>query len=95
MKANGIRTGAIKSLYAEAMFNPSEEELDLPALFIELRDQTCTQKPMIRPEGQASRMLDIIDTNTAHQFRPMNRGIGAIKPNRLIRAKTRCAIDRP
>src|SRR5665213_4173338 len=94
LDANCVGRGAVKGADPQTLFDPAEEQLDLPTLAIELRDRGCGKHPLVGPECQAPRFLRIEDTDTPHQVRPVARNVSAVETNRLIGTKVRCAIDR-
>ena len=82
--AYGVRRGAIKCANAQALLHPAEEQFDLPALPIKLRNRRGFQRPMIGPKGQAHGVLVIEDADAAPQVRPMAGLFGNIQIECLL-----------
>ncbi len=80
---------------AEALLHPGKEELDLPALALELGDGGGRQVPMVGPRSQAYRLLQIVETDPAHQFGLVLGPVPAIETDRLVAAQHGGAIDWP
>ena len=75
------------------MLHPAKEELDLPALAVELGDGGGRQVPMVGPESHSHGLLQIVDTDPAHQFGPVTGAVPAIETDRLVAAQRGGAID--
>ncbi len=70
LNPHGVWGGAEEGTDAQALLHPAEEELDLPALAVELRDGGGWQRPLIGPEGQTHGLLQIVDAHSSHQIGP-------------------------
>lgn len=66
---NGVVTGAVKDLNSKILFDPFEEELDLPTTLVNGGDGQCGQGKIVRKECQAFLRLRIDKRNTAKAFR--------------------------
>lgn len=53
LDANGVVTGAVEDLNSEILFDPLEEELDLPTTLVNGGDGQRGQCKIIRKKGQA------------------------------------------
>ncbi len=87
LKAHGIVAGAIESLYTQSVLEPAEEELDLPALTIGLRDDRRWRAPEIAPEGKATGVLEVVESDAAQIAWPVFRSVGPVETSDLVRAK--------
>ena len=84
LQPHGVLAGAIKGLETQAVFEPAEEQLDLPALAMELRNHGRRAAPQVGPEGQAPAVLPIVEADATHVPRPVTGHIGAIEADGLV-----------
>jgi hypothetical protein len=74
------------------VFEPPEEQFDLPVVTIKLGDDSRAEFPLIGPEGQAPRMLKVVKADKAKQVRANAWGVGAVKSDGLVGAQVGGAI---
>jgi hypothetical protein len=59
----------VKPTTTQAVFEPPEEQFDLPVVTIKLGDDSRAEFPLIGPEGQAPGMLKVVKADTTKQVR--------------------------
>jgi len=60
----GIFRCAVKLLDSKMLFDPFEEQLDLPTTLVERRDGECWKRHIVCEKYQCFSSLDIFETNT-------------------------------
>jgi hypothetical protein len=64
LRPDGVLRRPVKRLNPQVLFDPTEEQFDLPAELIELGDHQCRQKKIISQENQVAVIFTIIKTNS-------------------------------
>jgi hypothetical protein len=67
---HGVWGSAVEGTDAQALLHPAEEQLDLPALAVELRKHGGWQRPLIGPDGQTHGLRHIVDSHASHPMVP-------------------------
>ena len=69
MRLHGVLGGAVKRLDAQILFDPFEEQLDLPAATIKLRDGQRRQVEIVGQEDQVLVVFGIVEFDTPQVLR--------------------------
>jgi hypothetical protein len=86
--------GAVEGEQAQVLFDPAKEQLDLPALPIELGDDAGRQLPLIGPESEMSAVFHVEEADATHRLGPMLARVLATKADGLVAAQRSGTVDR-
>ena len=94
MSKGVIFCSAIECLDAQILFDPFEEEFDVPATFVNVCDSYGGQTKVIGYEDKAFTGLGINETNATQLFRIVSFTFGRLQADGLITAKSSFFVDR-
>ena len=93
LSSHSVLGCAKKCFDTQVLFDPLEEQFDLPAAFVNGRDRLCWQVEVIRQEDQALSSLGIKEADTSEFFRVVSFTFVSAQPNGLIAAQTAGLVD--
>ncbi len=93
LEADRVVAVAVKGLDAQAVFEPAEEQLDLPALAVGFRDNRSRHVPEVGPKGETAGVFDVVDGDAPQVTGPMIGNVGAVESDDLVGAKRTRAVD--
>ena len=93
LSSHGVLGCAEKCFDAQVLFDPLEEQFDLPAAFVNGSDGLCWQIEVICQEDQALSSLGIEEADTSEFFRVVSFTFVSAQPNGLIAAQTAGLVD--
>ena len=93
LRSHGVLSCAEKCFDAQVLFDPLEEQFDLPAAFVNGSDGLCWQIEVICQEDQALSSLGIKEADTSEFFRVVSFTFVSSQPNGLIAAQTAGLVD--
>jgi len=79
-----VLRGAIERFDSKILFDPFEEQLDLPATFEEQSNRQCWQDKVVCQKDKPVMVLDIEETDPSKWIGIKLRGFGTPKQNRLV-----------
>jgi hypothetical protein len=86
--SHGVLAGAEECFDPQVLFDPFEEQLDLPAPFVDRCDDLCGQIEVIGQKGKALPSLCIKETDTPELFRVVALAFVSAQSNGLVAAQT-------
>ena len=92
LDAHGVVGGADERANAQVLFDPTKEQLDLPARPVDLGDLERGQREMVGQEDERVFATRIDVSNPAQQVGIALARIEAAQPDRLIAAKSRRSV---
>jgi len=84
---HGVVRVAIEGLDPQVLLDPFEEQFDLPAATIELRDGQCGQFEIVGEKHKSPVVLGVVEGDATQGVRIEFRGLDAAENNRLVAAK--------
>lgn len=93
LSSHGVLGCAEKCFNAQVLFDPLEEQFDLPTAFVDGRDIMCRQVEVIRQEDQTLSSFGIKETDTSEFFRVVSLTFVSAQPNGLIAAQAAGLVD--
>ena len=93
LRSHGVLSCAEKCFDAQVLFDPLEEQFDLPAAFVNGSDGLCWQIEVICQEDKALPSHGIKEANTSEFFRVVSFTFVSSQPNGLIAAQTAGLVD--
>ena len=81
---HGVLGCAIERLDSKILFDPFEEQLDLPATFEEQSNRQCRQNKVVCQKDKVAMFFDIEETDSPKAVGIELRGFGTPEQNRLI-----------
>jgi hypothetical protein len=65
LRPHGVLGSSVEGLDPQVLFDPAEEQLDLPAKLVEHGDGQCGQKKVVRQEREVAVILPVIESDAA------------------------------
>lgn len=93
LSSHGVLGCAEECFDAQVLFDPFEEQFDLPAAFVNGWDSLCWQIEVIRQEDQALSRLGIKEADTSELFWIVSLTFVSAQPNGLIAAQAAGLVD--
>jgi hypothetical protein len=93
LSSHCVLAGAKECFDAQVLFDPLEEQFDLPAAFVYGSDGLCWQIEVICQEDRALSSLGIKEADTSEFFRVVSFTFVSAQPNGLIAAQTAGLVD--
>jgi len=84
LRLHGVFRSPIECLDPKVLFDPAEEQFDLPAELIEQGDGQCGQGEVVRQERQVTIVVPVVETDATESFRESGVGIKAGEFDGLI-----------
>ena len=81
---HGVLGSAVERLDSKILFDPFEEQLDLPATFEKQSNRQGWQDKVVRQKDKATMVLDIEETDSPKWIGVELRGFGTPEQNGLI-----------
>ena len=95
LSLHGVVGRAVESLDPQMLFDPLEEQLDLPAALVESRDRERRQREVVGQEHEPSFALHVVERDPPQRFGVEPRRLGAGQHDRLIAPQAGRLVDRP
>ena len=92
LRLDGVLAVAQKLLDAKVLFDPLEEQFDLPTILVKCGDCQRGQNKIVGQEDESLFCLGIFETNAAQILWVMLSGIKAVELHRLIADHARTAV---
>jgi hypothetical protein len=67
LRLHGVVAGAVKGFDPQMLLDPFEEQLDLPAAFVESRHGQCREREVVRQEHEPPLVLDVVKRDAAER----------------------------
>ena len=90
---DGVLGGAVEALDAQVLLDPFEEQLDLPAAFVELGDGQRRQGEVVGQEGEGLAALGVAVSDAAEPVRVVGGGVLAGGADGLVAAQAGGLVD--
>ena len=95
LRPHGVLRCPIERLDPQVLFDPAEEQFDLPAKLVELGDRQGGLKKVVRQEGQPAVVLPIIEADPTKMFGIVAFRSWSGQDDRLVRDQVHGFIDGP
>src|SRR5882762_7246927 len=95
LHAYSVRIGAEESAQAQVLFDPTKEQLDLPAVFVDRGDGQRVEFEVIGEENQSQTGLWIDKTDTSQGLRVTAPAFGGVEPDALVAPQSAARSDGP
>lgn len=92
--AHGILGGAVEGLDAQVLFDPFEEQFDLPATAVQFGNGQGRQGEVVGQQHQGVAALGVAILDATQFLRVAGAGIGAGQHDALVAQKPRASVDR-
>ena len=84
LRLYGVFGKPVKLFDTQVLLDPFEEQFDLPAAFVKLRDCCCRELKIVGKEHQTNVFFGIVVTDAAKFFRVIFAGVKVDQPDRLV-----------
>ncbi len=84
LRLDGILAGAVEPLDPKMLVDPLEEQFDLPAATIQLRDGQRRQVEVVGEKAQMPVVFGIVEFDASQVLRIILAGLRSSQPNGLI-----------
>ena len=91
---HGVVGVAVERLDSQILFDPFEEQLDLPAALVQAGNRQRREREIVGQEHEPSIGLAIVERNATQGTGVQARRLQAREDNRLIAAQPSCSVDR-
>ena len=91
---DGILGGTVEGFDTQVLFNPFEEQLDLPAIAVEFGDGVCGQGKVVGEEIERLVYLRVVVFDASQGLRVVGGALGAGQDNGLVTEQAGGFIDR-
>jgi len=91
---HGVLGCTVKALDAKVLFDPFEEEFDLPTAFVERADCECWQGRLVGKKNKGSIVISIFKSDAADEFRIATMTVIAFEGNALVANNAGCFVGR-
>ena len=93
LESDCVGCRAIKYPNPQAVFEPAKEQFDLPAVTIQLGDDSGVDCPLIGPKSQTAGVLKIVEADAAQKSGPVLGCVSAVESDRLVGAQVGGAVN--
>src|SRR2546425_9082684 len=93
--AHGVLAGAVEGFDAQMLFDPFEEQFDMPATMIKLRNRQCGHGEVVGQKDQRLASLGIAIADAAQRLRVSLLGVETAQHHGLVEAQSGDLVRRP
>ena len=93
LRLHGILAGTQKTLDAQMLLDPFEEQFHLPATLVECRNRQWRQRRIVGQEHQQLARFGVVEPNTPEVLGVVLGDVTSVEANRLIADHTGCSIS--
>ena len=93
LEPDGVGCRTIKYPDPQAVLEPAKEQFDLPAVMIQLGDDSGVARPLIGPKSQTAGVLKIVEADAAQKSGPVLGGFSAVESDGLVGAQVGGAVN--
>jgi len=94
LRFHRVLGGPVKGLDAQVLFDPFEEQFDLPATSVKLCDRNRRQCEVVGQKNQASVFLGVEEANASQFFGVILSGVETVKKDGLVALQPGGFVDR-
>ena len=89
LRLDGVFGGSVKGFDPKMLFDPLEEQLDLPPAFVDLGNGQGRQREVVGQEDKSSVLFEVVEADTPQFFGIILAGVEAVKGNNLVALQPR------
>src|SRR5712691_212997 len=93
LRLHGVRTRAVEGFDPQVLFDPFEEQFDLPTAFVQLRDAQRGKREVVRQEHQPTLLFDVVEADAAQRSGVRLGRLHARQHDGLIAPQTGRLVD--
>ena len=93
LRLHGVRTGAVEGFDPQVLFDPFEEQFDLPTAFVQLRDAPCGKCEVVCQKHQPPILFGVVEADAAQRSGVRLGRLHARQHDGLIAPQTGGLVD--